>query len=356
MRSGSADKRIETLRRVTDLFLDGVDRFTVEQIALFDTIIGSLMDRIEEKALVELGERLAPVDNAPAAVIRRLACNETIAVSGPVLARSERLADADLVDIAESRSQAHLLAMSGRRRLNPVVTDVLVRRGNHQVVHRVAANSGASFSEAGLETLVERAEKDGVLAETIVQRPDIPPHLFCSLLMHATDAVQQRLLAAAPPERQPEIRQVLAKVSLEVAVESATSCDHAVALHRVVVLHEAGKLGEDELVDFAKSGRMEETIAALSLLCSVPIDVVDWLVRGERIDPALILCKAAGYTWPTARAIILVRHAGPHSSTQGLQAAQDEFNKLSRSTAQRALRFWRVRQTTRSKAARSRAA
>src|SRR4029077_19952794 len=84
----------------------------------------------------------------------------------------------------------------------------------------------------------------------------------------------------------------------------------------------------------------------LALLCAMPTDVIEGLMQGERIDPILILCRAVGFGWPIARAIIMLRPGGQGTSTQGLDAAHDEFNKLSQSTAQRALRFWRVRQAT----------
>ena len=65
IQSGSQDKRVETLRRVTDLFLSGADRLNDSQIAVFDDVLGLLIKRIESKAMIELSARLAPVDNAP---------------------------------------------------------------------------------------------------------------------------------------------------------------------------------------------------------------------------------------------------------------------------------------------------
>ena len=58
---GSAEKRAETLRRITTLFLDGATIFNDEHVALFDDVIGCLIEEIEVKALAELARRLAPV-------------------------------------------------------------------------------------------------------------------------------------------------------------------------------------------------------------------------------------------------------------------------------------------------------
>jgi uncharacterized protein (DUF2336 family) len=117
LKDGSSAKRIETLRRVTDLFLDDADRLNEQQVKIFDDVLMHLIERIETKALVQLDSALAPVDNAPIEVIWRLADDDHIEVAGPVLVRSARLSDDDLVRIAERKSQQHLLAISGRASL-----------------------------------------------------------------------------------------------------------------------------------------------------------------------------------------------------------------------------------------------
>ena len=139
--------------------------------------------------------------------------DDDIAVAGPVIAQSPRLAETDLVNIAKTKGQAHLFAISGRDGIGEAVTDVLVRRGDPEVVRNVADNQSAKLSDGGFTALVKRAEEDGVLAEKVGLRPDIPPHLFRELLVRATAVVQQRLLAAAKPETQVEVQRVLDKVS-----------------------------------------------------------------------------------------------------------------------------------------------
>src|SRR5258707_14047660 len=140
IKSGSSEKRVETLRRVTDLFLNDADRLNEAQIGLFDDVLCHLIKRIETRALVELSGHLAQVDNAPVEVIRRVAWNDEIAVAGPVLTQSARLTTDDLVEIAGSKSQQHLLAISGRNELDEAVTDVLIDRGDSEIVHRLARN------------------------------------------------------------------------------------------------------------------------------------------------------------------------------------------------------------------------
>lgn len=340
---GSAERRAETLRRVTILFLEGASKFSAAHVALFDDVIGYLIEEIEAKALAELARRLAPVRNAPAGVITKLARNDDIAVAGPVLKQAS-LSDDDLLDIAETKSQAHLLAMSSRMDLSEALSDILVMRGDREVVRSIATNHDARLSESAFATLVKRAEEDNVLAEKVGMRTDIPPRLFRQLLMQASEVVQKRLLALAKPEMQTEIRKILAAVTDEVAVKAAPR-NYMAALASMRALYSQGKLTETEIAEFANSEKYEETIAALAIVCAVPVEVVDRLMSGDRADPVLILGRAVGFGWRTVEAILCARPE-MKPSMQALDAASEHYKRLSAPTAQRVVRFWQVRQGT----------
>jgi uncharacterized protein (DUF2336 family) len=275
-------------------------------------------------------------------VVRKLAQDDDITVAGPLLSLSHRLDNAALVEIAKTKGQAHLLAIAGRNEIAEDITDVLVRRGDREVIHNVADNHQARLSQTGFSTLVKRAEDDGVLAEKVGQRPDIPPHLFRALLLQATDLVQKRLLSKARPEIAAEIRRVLAKVSREIGAKAAPR-DYTEAQRTIAAMKQAGVLNEHELASFAREQCLEEIVVGLSVLCAVPLDVVDRLISGERADPVLILCRAAGFTWQTVRAIIMSRPGKHGTSTKGLEEALANFERLSVATARRVVSFWQVR-------------
>jgi uncharacterized protein (DUF2336 family) len=340
---GSAEKRAETLRRIATLFIDGAPQFSNDHVALFDDVIGYLIEEIEAKALAELARRIAPVSNAPESVVRTLAEHDDIAVAGPVLKQAS-LDDPKLMQIAESKGQAHLLALAERVHVSEALADIIVARGDREVARSIATNAKAMLSDNAFTNLVKRAEQDTVLAEKVGLRTDIPPRLFRQLLMQATDVVQKRLLAQAKPETQAEIRRVLAKVSDEVAARAAPR-NYTAALAAVRALHKERKLSEADIAEYAKNGKYEETIAALATFCAVPVEVVDRLMSGERADPVLILARAGGFGWPTVREIINAR-PGPKPSSQTLDAAYENFERLTATTAQRVVRFWQVRQGT----------
>src|ERR1700721_90810 len=171
---GTVARRVETLRRVTDLFISGAVEFADDQIALFDDVFQCLIHHIETSAKALLSNRLAPVDRAPPLTVRALAFDDLIEVAAPVLSQSERLADERLMETARTKSEPHLMAISTRKVLSGAVTDVWVQRSNDEVVQSTVSNPGAEFSEGGFTRLVSRAEGDDGLATWLGLRPNLP--------------------------------------------------------------------------------------------------------------------------------------------------------------------------------------
>ncbi len=350
VKSGSADKRVATLRRVSDLFLNVADRLNEQQIGVFDDVLCHLVERIETKALAQLSASLAPVDKAPIEVVRSLARNDEITIAGPILSQSTRLSENDLIEIAGSKGQAHLLAMSGRVSLPETVTDILVVRGDRQVTHRLARNSGARFSDSGYARLVKNAETDESLAEKLGLRLDMPLALLRQLLRKATDAVRARLLASATPENQAQIQSALASIANEVGREASGPRDFTRSDSLVVELNRRGKLNEAALLEFAKDRRYEEMTSTLALFCQAAVPAIELLMKNPNSEGVLLACKAAKLSWPTVSTILHARFAHHRLSEQELAKAKDSFIELTQAAAQRTLRFMLVQHAARKQA------
>lgn len=340
---GTPEKRTETLRRVTDLFLGEADRLSDEQVSVFDDVLVHLIKRVEQKALAQLSGSIAHVSNAPMEVVRDLARNSEITVAGPVLTNSKRLSEADLLDIARSQGQEHLLAISQRSSLSESVTDVLLERGQRPVTHALAKNQSARFSESGFAALVARAETDGSLAEWVGQRLDMPLSLLRQLLAKATDIVRSKLLASAPAAQQAQIQLALADIAKEITLEAAKPRNYVKAEGLVQTLNLQGKLNEALLLEFATKGMHEEMVATLSLFCGVSTQIMEKLTQGVRPDGLIVACKAAKLNWPTVVAIMKARFAQHLISEEELALAKVSFLNISQAAAQRTIRFMKVR-------------
>ena len=345
VKHGDPKRLAEVARRISELFLMGVANFRADHIELFDGVLIDLVPHTELAARADLAERLSLLANAPRALIGQLAREDEISIAGPLLRRSPLIDERALIEIARTKGQGHLLAMSERPRLSCDLTDVLVHRGDRQVVRRAAGNAGALFSQAGYSALIKRAGQDGVLTLAIGKRDDLSSQQLRDLLAGSIDIVRRRLFEVVKPARQADIKQAMGEISGE-AEPVASGRDFAPAQRTILALHHAGELNQSALLGFAKAYKYEESIAALSAMSAVKIATLDRLIMGDRHDPILIVGKAVGLEWATVRALILLR-LGPNRvpSPADIESARVNFGRLMPSTAERVVSFWQTRQS-----------
>ena len=336
-------QRAALLRRVTDLFVLSSGKLSNEHIALFDDVMSQLVDEIETSARVTFGLVLATIPDAPPRVTRRLALDDAIDVAGPILSHSGQVDDATLVEGAKTKSQAHLLAISRRRILAESVTDILVERGNQVVVSSTAGNLGAAFSEFGYSTLVQRCSNDEDLAVCIWSRPEIPRQHLLKLFADATESVKLKL-TSKDPRKTSLILDIVAQASKQIQTRTREqSRSYAAAESYVQSLHGSGGLGEAQVAEFARSGKFEETAVALSIICNLPIGLVERAFVDEQSEQIIVLAKAAGLSWETAKAILLLQAGTTNGSTHKFDHCLETFLRLRVETAKKAIQFYRLR-------------
>jgi uncharacterized protein (DUF2336 family) len=348
---GTVARRVETLRRVTDLFINGAVEFSDGQIALFDDVFQCLMHHIETSARVLLSNRLAPIDRAPPLTVRALAFDDVIEVAAPVLSQSERLDDATLISAARSKSQAHLMAISTRKVLSGAVTDVLVQRGNDEVVQSTVGNPGAEFSERGYDRLVNRAEGNDTIATCVGLRPNLPRHLYLKLLAKASATVREKLETANPPIADQVSNAVREATRIARSAPSAMTKETVIAHALVKSLYEDGRLDEYQVTAFAEAGKFDEANAAIAALANVPVSVAENMMVETRAEGVMILAKVSGMSWPTVKALINMREHLAGKEPSDLDSCKATYERLRPSTAQQVLRFHRMQQTAATPAA-----
>jgi uncharacterized protein (DUF2336 family) len=336
-------RRAAAIRQISELFVQGAELFGADHIALFDGILLGLLPQTEVAARAELAERLATLAKAPPRLVGELARADQIAVAGPVLRASPLIGESLLVELARSRGQDHLLAISERPRVSAAVTDLVIRRGDRDVVRRLAGNAGAQFSEAGYGGLLKRATDDGMLAIVVGQREDLSASQLNELLATSVELVRRRLFSQATPARRAAIAQAMTTLS-EGNARPVVRRDFTAAQHTIVALHRAGQLDESALFGFARAHQYEEAIAALAAMARIPVAMTEGLFTGPRIDSILVLGKSLDLAWPTVRALVVLR-LGPNRvpAETDIENARLNFQRLVPVTAQRMLAFWRSR-------------
>ncbi|MFB9261815.1 DUF2336 domain-containing protein [Bradyrhizobium erythrophlei] len=343
VRRGDPKRRADAARRISELFLQGAANFRADHVDLFDGVLTSLVPHAELAARIDLAERLSLLANAPRHLVGQLAHEDEIAIAGPLLRRSPVIDERALIEIANEKGQGHLLAMAERPKLSIGLTDVLVRRGDRDVIRCAAGNAGAAFSDDSFSTLISRANMDGVLTLKIGRRDDLPPEHLKSLLAGSIDVIRRRLHDVVKPERQAEIKRALNEID-GITEHVPGGRDFAPAQRTILALHRAGGLNEAALLEFAKAFKYEECVAALAAMTGVKIATLDRLITGDRYDPILIASKTIGLEWVTVRALILMR-LGPNRvvAPADIEGARVNFARLMPSTAQRVVDFWKSR-------------
>jgi uncharacterized protein (DUF2336 family) len=338
---GSAESRQRALWHTTDLLIAG--RYADDEIWIFGEIIGLLEREIEVAARAQLAKRLARIDNAPVSIINKLAFDDSIDVAGPVLRQSEQLDARALVANARSKSQRHLLAISERKSIVEDVTDVLVTRGNREVVNSVARNGGARFSDFGILHMIKRSESDSILVEQLGRRTDIPRHLFQQLIAKASQDAKQKLNGERP-EAAGQIQTSVIEVTGALHSKFGPASRNYFAAKRAVATEKQyGDLNESKILEYAQSHKLEEATVALSLLCSLPVDVVERAMTNTSTELLLILTRALGFSWETTMALLFLAAPGHRIASQDLDDMKREFTGLNIETSRSVLKLYQSR-------------
>jgi uncharacterized protein (DUF2336 family) len=338
---GTPERRARALWHTTDLMVTGC--YSEDEIWTFGEVIGRLADEIEVTARAQLAKRLARFDNAPVNIIHKLAFDDSIEVAGPILRESERLEPYALVANVCIKSQSHLLAISKRKTLEERVTDVLVTRGNREVVNSVATNTGAHFSEFGFLHMIQRAEGDSILAEHLGLRRDIPRHVFQQLIAKASDDVRRRLLDERP-DMVEHIRSAISDVAGSLQSKfGPASRSYFVAKRVVATQHRQGNLNENSISAYARSHKIEEVTIGLSLLCALPADVIERALLDRKRETLLILAKALDFSWATTMALLFLGAKDHRITARELKDLEREFGRLNIETSRSVLEFYQSR-------------
>ena len=341
VRRGDLRRRSEVARAIADLFFQDASKLRPDLVELFDNLLIDLVPHADLPVRIDLAERFSRAANAPPHLIGQFARENEIDVAAPVLRRSPVLDEAALIEIARLKGQGHLLAMTERPTLSPGITDVLVERGDRDVVRRAAGNAGAAFSPGGYSELIKRAAQDGVLTLKVGQRNDLSGEQLKTLLNGTLDVIRRRLTTVVNPARQVEIRRAMTEIE-EATLPPGPRRDFTAAQRSVLKLHREGHLGESALLGFAKAHKYEESVATLSAMTGVKLVTLDRLIAGDRYDPILILGRVLNLGWPTVRALIMLWYGPQRTPADAdIETARVNFTKLMPSTAERVVNFWR---------------
>jgi uncharacterized protein (DUF2336 family) len=341
---GDPARRLDVLRRITALFVEQAPCLKDAHVEVFDEVILRLARNLEFRARVSLADQMAAIENAPTRVVNDLARDDDIRIAEPILERSTRLTEDDLVEIAARKGQGHLLALSRRATLPEKVTDILVDRGDQQVVRSVAGNEGARFSEGGFAHLLEKARSDETLQSVMRARADIPVDAKKQLVAIARERVREALASEMGGA---------AAAAIDAAVASAASAlegsaDPVLPVDQELQRRRAGerasyKADEATILQWLREGRIDAALTAMAELAKVPAVMMVRAYHSPTYDPLLFITRSLGFGWSTFK-VALAAKAGRDLPDAVLNAAFKSFQSVSVANAGRVVHFTAVRE------------
>jgi uncharacterized protein (DUF2336 family) len=341
----SSERRRELLRGVTDLFFSG-EAHGSSEMGLFDAVLGKLAGDMEAAVRIELAERMSDAQAAPVGLMRRLAADE-IDVARPVLERSSALSEADLVSLARTTGQDHLLALSQRAMVPAAVSEAIVERGDDNTLGVLLRNSGAELSRRAHERAVDRAAVNPDLHEAVVTRDSLPVDLLNEMYFVVEARLRDRITAVNATIDPAALEAALAAGRKRVALgDGALPADYAVAEREVRALIAKGDMGPRALAAMLRNRETTKFLIALAELAEIDFHTARRILERKELDALAIVCKAADFDrslFLTFTVLILNRD---DDAMLRAKSYGDLYNNLPRDAVLRTIRFWRMRRTT----------
>ena len=157
----SSEGRRELLRKVTEA-LDPAPPLAGDEIGQFDEILATIASDYSTQVRSQIA-RLIASSLAPFSRSAQRFAMDDIEVARPVLEHSEALTDDTLLKVVGQKSQAHMMAVTRRRRISEAVSQALVERGDDAVVTSLLTNQKAEIGSQAYGMVAKRAETSPVL-------------------------------------------------------------------------------------------------------------------------------------------------------------------------------------------------
>jgi uncharacterized protein (DUF2336 family) len=343
-KENSSDKRRELLRNVTDMFLADPAGLTAVNCAAFDEIVKAVVSDLTSEVRSELSLTLSESQLPLGRTARQLAMDD-IVIARPMIERSTALTEADLLDVVATKSQEHMMAMTKRPILGEKVSGALVERGEDRVVASLLSNNGARIDRVTYEKVAERAQNSTILHAPFVRRQGVPLDLLNDVYAKVAVGLRQEILQRYENVSPEELETALARSSNRLSkAYGALPEDFEHAERQLKKMQQDQQVNAASLVRLMREGQNSRTLFLLAFAALTDSDYggVNRMFETRDIDALALLCRAAGFD----RALFVTLTLAMAGGDRGLSKA-DEFlalyEKVPVLSAQRAVRFWKVR-------------
>jgi len=275
-----------------------------EQDKLQHRAHATLIALVEDEAVrvrAAIADVIKQMPDAPRSLVLRLARDNALPVSEPVIRFSPLLTPEDLIALLNAPSSAATaIAVARRPHLNSTVADVITAGEDNAAIRALLENSSAQIRETALDMLIARAADHEDWHEPLVRRPALPPPsaraLSSIVATHLLDVLASRadLEPGLLAELRQRLEQRLAEAGPKPAADADTTTEQALAeAHRLLMRR---KLSEDAVQEAIQRGNSRLAAALLAVAADVPVAVVDRAASLRSAKGLVSLIWKAGFS------------------------------------------------------------
>jgi len=348
-RNDSRAARRRLFEDMGSLFLSEEERMSEQERAHISDIMSKLVKEVEMSVRLSLSEKLSSNEQAPEELVTLLA-NDEIDVARPLLIKSRVLKDPDLLTIIERRSKEHMLAITERDSISPLVSDMLIELGDEDVMEQLIRNNDAEISEEALALLVEESKRVDGFQEPLLARHDLPAGLAHKMFWWVSAALRRHIINNFDIDQDFLDRQIhnSTKGLLEDARVPEFGETHAdrLAAH----LEARNDLTERTLIQSLKGNQIRLFLAGLAIKSGLDPQTLGDFVHNRNAESMAVVCKALSFDRNSFSAIFLLTRRGGASTSDGrasiqpseVEAVMKFYDKLNSNKAQLVLEHWRM--------------
>lgn len=327
VRGGLAQKIADLAPGLTSEEQDKLRRMTYDAM---ETLARDQLTRV--RAI--LSQALHHVVDAPREVIRILAEDTEIEVSGPVLENSPVLTDADLLEIIEAGpAKGGLNAISRRHNVSEQVADAIVGTDDVDAIADLLGNDSAQIREETLDDLIERADSIELWQAPLVGRPTLPQGAAERLARFVADNLLEVLQARAdldPKQLDAVKREVANRLAggngdddVKARPAGGDFLRIEPPLEQVRQQHEAGMLTDQVIGRALQAGDQSFVFGSLIVLGDVETDVARRIFMEKSAKGILALCWRAGL--PVKTAVQIEQRMGRLAPSDMIRVEGDDY-------------------------------
>jgi uncharacterized protein (DUF2336 family) len=348
-RDTSKKARRNLFENMGDLFLGEEDRLSEQERAHISDIMTKLIRDVELSVRITLAEKLTHSDHAPLELVTMLA-NDEIEVARPLLVGSRVLMEKELLEIIEYRSKEHLLCVTEREDISPLISDMLIEYGDDDIIEELVRNKDAQISKEALALLVEESKRVDRFQEPLLSRHDLPPALAHKMFWWVSAALRRHILDNFQIDGA-VLDQSIALATTDV-IEDPDIPEFGETYADRLAAHLAAKneLNEKTLIQTLRSKQIRLFLACFSIMSGLDTKTLSRFVHDKNSEAMAVVCKALGFDRNSFSAVFMLTRRGSIDANEGrtmMKTAEIEdimefFDSLKEQNAKSVLAHWKL--------------